>query len=205
MFGKIGKALGVGGGDVFGGLLGGIGGLYRNKEARKASARQMAFQERMSNTAYQRTMDDMRKAGLNPILAGKVGGASTPTGSTYNPENMGQTAVQAMQASNNARVLRNTAKLSDLDVKAFSKIGVGPQFANTNVINKIGNTGLDGSSSIGQMLRNIKENIQDKMNPKYEGSMDAKTLNKAGFQLRLPNKGNAYWHNKSTGEKIYIK
>jgi hypothetical protein len=35
--------------------------------------------------------------------------------------------------------------------------------------------------------------------------MDAKTLNKAGFQLRLPNKGNAYWHNKSTGEKIYIK
>ena len=190
----IGTAIGAGAGF--------IGGLIRNKEARKASARQMAFQQKMSNTAYQRTMADMRAAGLNPILAAKVGGASTPTGSTYNPENMGTTAVQAMQAANNAKVLRNTAKLSDLDVKAFSKIGVGPQFANTNVINKIGNTGLGG---IGQMLQNIRDNINKRMNPKYEGSMDAKTLEKAGFKLRVPNKGNAYWHNQSTGEKIYIK
>ena len=200
MFKKIGKALGVAGGDVFGAAMGGLGGYFANKEARKASARQMAFQERMSNTSYQRTMADMRAAGLNPILAGKVGGASTPTGSTYNPQNMGITAVQAMQAANNAKVLRNTAKLSDLDVKAFSKIGVGPQFANTNVINKIGNTGL---GSVGQMLQNIRENIQQRMNPKYEGSMDAKALKNAGFILRIGKK--SHWHNRSTGEKIYIK
>lgn len=39
------------------------------------------WQERMSNTAYQRAVLDMRKAGINPILAYQQGGATTPGGS----------------------------------------------------------------------------------------------------------------------------
>lgn len=66
---------------VVGGLISAKSQKDTNSANAAMSQRQMDFQERMSNTAYQRAMSDMKKAGLNPILAGKLGGASTPGGS----------------------------------------------------------------------------------------------------------------------------
>lgn len=75
---------------------------YNSEEAEKARA----WQEKMANTVYQRTVEDMKKAGINPILAsglglsaGNVG--SGATASISSPETyMAQSFAEQNSASN---------------------------------------------------------------------------------------------------------
>lgn len=70
--------------SIAGGILGGATDFFSQRYSAKHSAHEAEinrlFQERMSNTAYQRGMKDMKKAGLNPMLAFQKGGASAPSG-----------------------------------------------------------------------------------------------------------------------------
>lgn len=95
-------------------LISAGGALLQNQQAKKAAKRQMAFQANMSNTAVQRQMADLRAAGINPILAGKYGGASTPSGSTYTPSNIGAAAMQGYQQYSSAKQMQAQAKSTEV-------------------------------------------------------------------------------------------
>lgn len=89
------------------------------KEVNSANAQmsrdQMNFQERMSSTAWQRAVKDMRAAGINPGLAYSQGGASSPQGAMAQLSNPYESVHSA--ASNSADSYRqNQLLLSQLEV-----------------------------------------------------------------------------------------
>ncbi len=119
---------------IIGGGAAVVGGHMRNVAQRAESREQMAFQERMSSTAYQRAVEDMRLAGINPMLAYMQGGASSPGGAQAQISDIVSPAVSsAMHGRRLSQEIRNMKASADRDRSSANRERVQAQVHGVDV------------------------------------------------------------------------
>ena len=193
--GSIGKAIGgiaKGVGSFLGGGGGALlGGAAQGAASYASSREQMEHQKEMYKHRHQWEVEDLRKAGLNPILSSKFGGQPIGSGAGFQIPNLGEALqaggvrrvqkelissqadkaqAEATSAQAQASIDSATAKAmmndpSLVEARARQQAGVHPMASTSETYLE---RGRKGAETIASSVREIMENYQNSSRVKHQ-------------------------------------
>ncbi len=164
-------------------LAAAIGGsLVSGMFGRSSAKSQMGFQEKMSRTQHQREVEDLRAAGLNPILSAGGPGAASPAGAMATMPDFGSSAMAAMlMESQIAKIQAETSLIETKEgtIKPVSDIG---DTISEVVTSKLPNSAKAVSKFLTEGMSNLN---YSKRSRAYKAMSTQRNKSKIGFKKKF--------------------
>lgn len=196
------------GNSALGGLVGGATSDYFNS---KSQERQYEYNKDMYQHRYQWQVEDMRKAGLNPVLAGLNGsvgsagsvgmvGANTSStfGSDYNSSRQID-SIQKRQLENQTRQTDSTLKLNSATESKLAADITRLEVQNAvDSANSAANVKYLTSQDLYLQAKRENESLVANAQAGYFGALGSAALMNAGTQLFSARQQSALWNKQGS-------